>query len=333
MSLIGLMAAAAAAAGGAGPDARIDIGNGRKFAIHCVGAGPRTVLFDSGGSDWSTVWALVQPEVAKVARACTYDRAGLGDSDPARGPRTPGAIAQDIHALIAAAKLDGPVVLVGHSLGGFNVKLAAALFPEDVAGLVLIDPSEERTWERTRAALASRHGSSVAARAELADLNFIGRLTDHYRRCADAAADGALDLNKPEWSRCADPDRPALGPERNAERRRIHATPAYQAAQASEIAWSVYADHEADPVYAMLFKPGLFGDKPVAVLTHREDDSDDPVDRLNLEQGLMLHRETAALSRRSTHQLVENSGHYIQLDQPKVVIQAITQVLGQLDRK
>lgn len=331
--MVGLVAAAVLAAAGAGQDARIDVGNGRKVAIHCVGSGSRTVLFDSGGSDWSPVWALVQPEVAKVARACTYDRAGLGDSDPARGPRTPGAIAQDIHALIAAAKLDGPVVLVGHSLGGFNVKLAAALYPEDVAGLVLIDPSEERTWERTRAALASRHGSSVAARAELADQNFIGRLTDHYRRCADAAADGALALDKPEWSRCADPDRPALGAERNAERRRVHATAAYQAAQASEIQWSVYADHDPDAAYAMLFQPGLLGDRPVVVLTHREEDSDDPVDRLNAEQGLMLHRETAALSRRGTHQLVDNSGHYIQLDQPKVVIEAITRVLGQLDRK
>jgi len=313
------------------PVQRVDVGNGRHMVLRCLGNGPRTVLFDSGGSDWSPVWALVQPEVAKVARACTYDRAGLGESDPARGPRTPGAIAQDIHALVSAAKISGPVVLVGHSLGGFNVKLAAALYPDDVAGLVLLDPAEDRTWDRSRDKLAAKYGSQVAARAELADQAFIGMLIEHYRRCSSAAANGPLDLEKPEWRRCGDPDRPALSPELNAERRRIHATANYQAAQASEIAWSVYGDHSADGVYEGLFKPGRFGSRPTVVLTHQEEPSNDPVDQLNTEQGLTLHRETAALSQRGSHSVVPDSGHYIQLDQPKIVSEAILDVLRKLD--
>jgi len=315
------------------PGQRVDVGNGRHLMLHCAGKGPRTVLFESGGSDWSPVWALIIPEIAKVAQACAYDRAGLGESDPARGPRTPGAIAQDIHALIGAAKLSPGVVLVGHSLGGFNAKLTTALYPQDVAGLVLLDPAEDRTWDRTRATLAAKYGSSAVARAELADQAFIGFLAEHYRRCAAAAGTGPLDLEQPEWRRCGDPDRPALGPELNGQRKRMHATTNYQAAQASEIAWSVYGDRSADPVYQMLFKPGAFGSRPVTVLTHQEESSTDPVDQLNAEQGLILHRQTAALSRRGSHSVVANSGHYIQLDQPQVVIAAVEEVLRKLDDK
>jgi pimeloyl-ACP methyl ester carboxylesterase len=269
----------------------------------------------------------VQSELGKVTRSCSYDRAGLGESDPARGPRTPYAIAADLHALIGAAKL-GKVVLVGHSLGGFNAKLTAALFPADVAGLVLLDPAEDRTWERSRAILGARFGTANAAQAELADQRFLGGLVDHYRRCAAKAAEGSIDLTSADWKRCGDPDRPPLGDALNAERKRVHAKPTYQAAQASEIAWSVYGDSGANAVYAALFRPGMLGDKPVTVLTHREEASNDPIDQLNTEQGLMLHRQSAALSRRGQHRVVANTGHYIQLDQPKLVIAAVKQVLA-----
>jgi pimeloyl-ACP methyl ester carboxylesterase len=313
------------------PERKVEVAQGRSLYLRCAGNGPVTVLFDAGGSDWSIVWTDVQQRIAGKARACAYDRAGLGQSDPAPGPRTPSVIASDMHALIEKAGFKQPVVLVGHSLGGFNVKLTAALFPEDVAGLVLIDPSEERTWERTRGPLGRKHGGRNAAKAELFDRFFFPTLVEKYRGCAERAkaADG-LDPNAPDWRRCADPDRPALGADANAERRRIHATPTYQAAQYSEIAWSVYADANSDAVYASLFRPGLFGNKPVAVLTHKEEDSSDPVDRVNAEQGALLHRETAALSSRGTHQLIGGSGHYIQLDKPQVVVDAILAVVQQL---
>lgn len=330
MSLVSLLLGAALATE-APVVRRIEVAPGRSLALQCLGSGPQTVLFDSGGSDWSTVWALVQPAVAQHTRACTYDRAGLGASDPAQGPRTPGAIAQDLHLLIGKAGL-GRVVLVGHSLGGFNVKLTAALFPEDVRGLVLLDPSEERSWERSRGPLGKSYGVANAAQAELTDQAFIGWLVERYRTCAaKAAAGNGLDPSDPRFRRCADPDRPALGDARNAERRRVHATPAYQAAQASEIAWSVYGDASADSVYARLFRPGMFGIMPVMVLTHQEEPSTDPVDQLNTAQGLMLHRESAALSTRGVHRSVARSGHYLQLDQPSVVIEAIRKVLAQLE--
>lgn len=310
----------------------VEVAKGRSIFLRCTGSGPVTVLFDAGGSDWSVVWSSVQQAIAGKAQACAYDRAGLGKSDSARGPRTPVAIAYDIHALIAAAGFQRPVVLVGHSLGGFNAKLVAALFPDDIAGLVLIDPAEDRTWERTRDQLGKKYGVRFAAQAELLDHTFFPGLVARYRNCVRVAAGTGLKVGTPEYRGCADPDRPALGPDVNAERQKVHVTLAYQEAQASEIEWCVYADASNDSVYARLFRPGVLGTKPVAVLTHQEEPSTDPVDLLNTEQGLLLHRETAALSSRGTHEVVSDSGHYVQLDQPDAVVAAIVRVVSQVSK-
>jgi pimeloyl-ACP methyl ester carboxylesterase len=308
------------------PHQAVDVG-GRKLNLVCMGDGPRTVLFDAGGSDWSDVWALVQPAVAKHARACAYDRAGLGHSDPAPLPRTPEAIAQDLHALVAAAGLKTPVVVVGHSLGGFNVKLYAALYPNEVGGLILLDPSEDRTAARVRRLLRQRFGSSVAARSELRDLTVFAWLADRYGRCAQAARDRPLDPASADYRRCTDPVRPILGPEIAAARLRIQATSAYQAAQASEILNSVYSGERADQAYADLFRPGAFGRKPMVVLTHDQHDPTDPMDAADQAAGVALHQETARLSKAGRHQLVPGASHYLQLDAPEVVTAAILEVL------
>ncbi|WP_296594858.1 alpha/beta hydrolase [Phenylobacterium sp.] len=313
------------------PHEPVDVG-GRRLNLFCMGDGPRTVLFEAGGSDWSDVWALVQPVVAQQARACAYDRAGLGYSDPAPLPRTPLAIVQDLHALIAAAKLKTPLVLVGHSLGGFDAKLYAALYPEDVAGLVLIDPAEDRTAQRVRMLLRGRFGPSLAARSELLDLTMFAWLTDRYDRCAEAARDKPLDPGSPTYRRCTDPVRPQLGPDVAAARARIQATAAYQAAQASEISNSVYADERADPVYEGLFRRGAFGRKPLVVLTHGDFDRQDQLDVASQAAGIALHQETARLSRTGRHRVVPGTGHYIQLDAPESVTAAISEVLAALPR-
>lgn len=311
------------------PHDAIDVGR-RHLNLFCMGAGPRTVLFEAGGSDWSDVWALVQPAVAEHARACAYDRAGLGHSDPAPLPRTPEMIAQDLHALVTAAGLKAPLVLVGHSLGGFNVKLYAALYPEEVGGLVLLDPSEDRTAARVRQFLRKRFGASIAARSELRDLTIFAWLTERYSRCAALAREAPLEPGSPAYRRCTDPVREALGPEIAAERARIQATSVYQAAQASEILNSVYAGERADPVYAALFRPGAFGRKPMVVLTHGAHDPSDPMDVASQAAGVALHQETARLSKAGRHQTVPDATHYIQLDAPQVVTAAILEVLAAL---
>jgi pimeloyl-ACP methyl ester carboxylesterase len=314
------------------PQQRVEVASGRAVNLVCMGSGDRTVLFDAGGSDWSVIWALVQPEVARRARACAYDRAGLGYSDPAAGSRSPIAIVEDMHAMVVAAGLKRPLVLVGHSLGGFNVKLYAALYPEDVAGLVLLDPAEERDWERTRPRLEKKFGQPLAAKAELLDRSFRTDLLLRYTRCREAVSAGPLDPSSTLYRRCSDPVRPQLGPAIAAERQRIQVTVTYQKAQASEITDSIYGAADSDEVYARLFRPGMLGRKPVIVLTHGRFDADDPLDVLGQEQGIALHLETARLSSIGLQRTVPDSGHNLPVEKPEAVVSAVIEVLTRLGR-
>jgi pimeloyl-ACP methyl ester carboxylesterase len=314
------------------PHQAVDVG-GRNLNLYCVGAGRRTVLLEAGGSDWSVTWALVQPALAGKARVCAYDRAGLGYSDPAPGyiPRTPVAIVEDMHAMVAAAGLQRPLVLVGHSLGGFNVKLYAALYPEDVAGLVLVDPSEDRSSERIRDMLNARFGPSLAARSELMDETFLAYILDRYRRCAELARQGPLDPASDAYRRCSDPPRPQLGEAIAAERRRLQALPAYQTAQASEILNSIYGSLGGEAVYQRLFRPGAFGDKPMLVLTHGRYDPADPMDAASQAGNIALAEQTARLSRRGRQRTIPDTAHNIQIEAPEAIVKAVEEVIEALD--
>ena len=120
----------------------VDIG-GRSLNLYCTGQGGPAVIFDSGANQPGYSWLLVQPRVAAMTRACWYDRAGYGWSDAASGPRTSADIAEDLHKLLHAAHIPPPYVLVGHSFGGFNVRIFAARYPNETAGLVLADSADE----------------------------------------------------------------------------------------------------------------------------------------------------------------------------------------------
>ena len=120
------------------PGQMVDVG-GYRLHINCTGEGSPTVLIESGWGDSSAAWGWVQPEVAKTTRVCTYDRAGMGWSEASPQPRTAREFAKELHTLLEKANEPGPYVLVGHSLGGYTVLVYAHDYPEDVAGLVLVD--------------------------------------------------------------------------------------------------------------------------------------------------------------------------------------------------
>jgi pimeloyl-ACP methyl ester carboxylesterase len=118
--------------------------------VQCAGTGSPTVVFEAGlGSDGAS-WQKVFPEVARVTRACVYDRAGLGKSSAATRPRTSNDMVRELGTLLERARLPAPYVLVGHSLGGLNVRLFASKHPDVVAGVVLVDSTTEeqdvRSW-------------------------------------------------------------------------------------------------------------------------------------------------------------------------------------------
>ncbi|MEO6968305.1 MAG: alpha/beta hydrolase [Rhodanobacteraceae bacterium] len=121
----------------------VQVEPGRRLNLYCIGKGSPTVVFDSGlGSDMD-VWAFVQPIIAAHTRACAYDRAGLGFSDPGNLAANSANIADDLHRLLVAASIKPPYILVGHSYGGMNVRLYADKYLPEVAGMVLIDSAEE----------------------------------------------------------------------------------------------------------------------------------------------------------------------------------------------
>ncbi len=125
----------------------VDIG-GRTLNLYCSGEGGPTVILDSGAGAPGYAWSHIQPELAKFTRACWYDRAGEGWSDPGPYPRTSAAIAQDLHALLTRANVAPPYVLVGHSFGGLNVRVYNGLYTNDVAGMVLVDSAHEDEPQR-----------------------------------------------------------------------------------------------------------------------------------------------------------------------------------------
>jgi pimeloyl-ACP methyl ester carboxylesterase len=134
--------------------ASVNIG-GRNLRYRCSGEGTPTVLIEPGGGvsletvfSWGKPigWAGIVPQISKLTRVCIYDRAGLGRSDPAPLPRTSRDVAKDLDALLERAHIAPPYVIAGQSFGGMNARMFAALYPQRIAGLVLVDPSHPDTY-------------------------------------------------------------------------------------------------------------------------------------------------------------------------------------------
>jgi pimeloyl-ACP methyl ester carboxylesterase len=124
------------------PGRLVDIG-GYRLHLWCTGEGAPAVILDTGLGGSSPGWGFVQPDVARFTRVCSYDRAGMGYSDPGPSPRTARRIASELAELLARSGIDGPVVLVGASIAGYYVRVFASDHPERAAGLVLVDASHE----------------------------------------------------------------------------------------------------------------------------------------------------------------------------------------------
>lgn len=123
----------------------IDVG-GHKLRLQVAGSGTPTVVLDCGFGDSLEVWDEVYPEVARFARVVAYDRAGLGKSEPGPEPRSFTQIATELHSLLHRANIAPPYVLVGHSMGGADIRAFAGLFPKEVAGMVFVDPLNENIF-------------------------------------------------------------------------------------------------------------------------------------------------------------------------------------------
>jgi pimeloyl-ACP methyl ester carboxylesterase len=140
------------------PGKLVDVG-GHRLHINCTGTGSPTVVIEAGLGDWSTGWDVVQQGVAKATRVCTYDRAGWGWSEAGPLPRDAAQFAKELHTLLQNANIPGPYVMVGHSLGGFAVRVFVHEYASEVAGVVLIDSMSPRQFTQSQDGVQSQIGT------------------------------------------------------------------------------------------------------------------------------------------------------------------------------
>lgn len=129
------------------PGQLVSVGT-HKLHILCRGQGTPTIVLDAGLSGMALEWTPVQDELARSYRVCSYDRAGLGWSEPGPQPRTSARIVTELHTLLEKAAVPGPYILVGHSFGGYTAQLFASRYPDVTAGLLLIDSSHAEQIRR-----------------------------------------------------------------------------------------------------------------------------------------------------------------------------------------
>ena len=182
------------------PGQLVDVG-GHRMHLHCTGSGSPTVVLEPGQGGASSDLGWVAPAVARDSRVCVYDRAGRGWSDAADGPQDAAQIAADLHTLLERAKVPGPYVLAGHSFGGLYVQTFAANYPDQVAGLVLLDSTAPKPGPAlpTRTASYSVLGRVLTVFSAVAHLGAgrliaqasYGSLPPHFRDEARAKASTA----------------------------------------------------------------------------------------------------------------------------------------------
>jgi pimeloyl-ACP methyl ester carboxylesterase len=168
----------------------IDVG-GHRLYLNCTGTGGPTVVLEPGAGGTSTDLELISSAVARDTRVCVYDRAGRGWSDPTDGPQDATRIASDLHTLLDRANVPGPYVLAGHSFGGLYALTFAARYPQEVAGLALID-STSPAWDAasgrpagTDAATADRISALVSSASKLGLGRLLGVTPAHLRSTVD----------------------------------------------------------------------------------------------------------------------------------------------------
>ena len=279
----------------------VALADGRRMHIVCTGLGSPVVVFESGFGANAAAWDKVVPALAKQTRVCAYDRAGYGSSDPGPLPRDGASIARDLDDTLRAARISGPLVMVGHSAGGLYVRLFADRRPKDVAGMVLVDPSVDHQDLQL---------SMFGPRA--ADLSGIRQRVQH---CLEVAQGWAEEDKEGPASRCRDHGRmlPATAWE----------------TQLSELdsLWRSTSDEVSTGRTS-------YGAMPLIVLTASgaSEGVSGPLKEAVDARWRAVHRDIANRSSRGQERLVQSS-HLIMVEHPEAVIQAVDEVLQQLKPK
>jgi len=310
------------------PGQLVSAADGARLNLYCMGSGSPTVVFDSGWGDWAPAWSKVQPQIAKWTRACSYDRAGTGFSDPGPLPRTSVRIAKELHTALHRAGIAGPYILVGSAFGGDNVRTFADLYMGEVAGLVMVDADPDDL--EPKAMREEAHRAHAGVPSDLRDCRNL--IAEHKPLPAQRSGSGRppqtcaqqfffRGLPEAEWS-----------PELNAKVLEIAQTKvAMYDAYSSEMEQTA-----ADETYLQEHRRS-FGSRPIRVLTsgnhgvgHLEEKPPDTPKHLKYEQETTLAQARwLGLSSNAKQIFARNSSEYIQFDEPQIVINAIREVYDQ----
>lgn len=286
------------------PGQLVDVG-GFRMHINCLGQGTPVVVMDSGVSDSSLSWYKVQPQISKSTRACTYDRAGLGWSDASPEPRTSRVIAQELHTLLHNAGISPPLVLVGHSMGGYDVRMYASLYRADVVGMLLVDSSHPEQSKRLPASTKKSLGEWQRKLEKQQYLMPFG-----IPRLMGWCGNGTEQL-----------------------RAALLAIQCRVQQPRTTLAETAAFEESAAQVQAS----GILGDLPLIVIS---EDPDKPIPGLTPTDSKIsqqawdeMQEELAHLSSNATRLVALGSGHQIQQDNPELVIGAIKTLVEQYRKR
>ena len=311
----------------AAPQRLIAVDGARRLNLYCVGSGSPTVVLDAGSGNSMATWRHVQAEIGETTQACAYDRAGLGFSDPAARPSDLRNIVDDLKRLVKAAPISTPFVYVGHSLAGAIGLLYVATYPVDIAGAVLVEPAFAGEVPALEAPLPpDKHGAIEDS---------FRRVIAFDRACLALARKGALDSPATAEARaCVDvsgnPDT------LDDVLRRVSAAqqtlPRVWEAQESELASFTPRGNEPDINSRELDEVHpSFGGKPLVVLSRGVEEGAPGVPPAYLAQveaaWRAAHDRIAALSSRGVNTIVPGARHYIQIDRPEAVVEAVRRVV------
>lgn len=275
--------------------------DGHNMRLDCTGSGSPTLVLDSGLGNDGLVWSGVQPVLAETTRVCSYDRAGMGWSDSVPLPRDADHIADQLHGLLAAAQINGPIVLMGHSIAGIYIRDYAKRYPQQVAGLIFVDGSTP--WQNRDPAL----------KPEMQSMPSPLRV---------ALVQGTFVLGVPRWSGNCTHGFHGLPPavEKLASESRCHLIVSSPLGEAKSF------DRSGDETVHT-----TFGDLPILVL------SSDPARALTDHQPQNMvdawSRMQANLTRLSTRGrriIAKGSPHYVMLERPDLVEKEVPLLIQQI---
>jgi pimeloyl-ACP methyl ester carboxylesterase len=294
------------------PQTLVRIGRRRQLNVRLTGEGTPTVILSAGGRGSTIHWLLVQEQLSRTHRVLSFDRAGMGFSDPGPMPRTTGHVVDDLRAALSALGVPPPYVLVGHSMGSFDVRLHAFRHLEEVLGIVLVDPRGDRHYERLAVASPS----------------FVAQHHEEVRRSRRNAAVAARrpEPGSPEYQALVPPDDPQLTPAVNAALRDAALRPSFWRTTVSE---GKHLDKTSAAELARAKRP--LGTMPLIVLTAGQPPFPGSMpDEIAAIMALWKssHDEMAGLSDNGVRRDVPGVGHMIPTERPDVVIDAIREVIA-----